>query len=327
MSTVWYCILGALIVAYLVLGGLDQGVAMLLPALRGDAERRSALNAIGPMFLGNEVWAVGAAGVLVAAFPRLEGELFDAAYPVVVAIVLGLLAINAGVQLRGRGRRPGGFDALVAAAGLALALGWGLLFGVLLHGVPLGADGRVHGLAPLGDPRVWLTALANALLVLTHGAAFLLWRLEPGPPRERMRRLVTGLAPVAAGVAVLAIAGWYLRSPGGIRHPAIGTVLALAAAAAALAALPAARAGRGGRAFAATAVSCALPVLAAASALFPAVLASTVDPVATVGVADAAAGGDTLRLLAVGAAPLLPVLAAVQAACWWLFRRRTSLYW
>jgi cytochrome d ubiquinol oxidase subunit II len=382
VSTFWYTILGLIFVLYFVLGGLDQGVAMLLPALRGDGERRAALNAIGPMFLGNEVWAVGAAGLLMAAFPRLDGELYAAAYPALIAIVLGLVALNAGVQLRSRGRRRAGFDALIAASGLTLAVGWGLLFGVLLHGVPLGADGHVHGFAPLADPQVWFTALGNALLVLLHGAAFLLWRLADGAARERMRRLVTRLAPIAAGAVVLVLGGWYLQNPDGIRNPAAGTLLALAIAAAALAAgflaragagagagarvdagagaarrggasgllaahagagageagrggasgLPAARPRAGaGRAFAATAVACALPVIAAAAALFPAVLASTLDPGATVTVDEAAAGTETLRLLALGAAPLLPVLVAVQAACWWLFRagsgRRTTLYW
>jgi cytochrome d ubiquinol oxidase subunit II len=375
VSTFWYTILGLIFVLYFVLGGLDQGVAMLLPALRGDGERRAALNAIGPMFLGNEVWAVGAAGLLMAAFPRLDGELYAAAYPALIAIVLGLVALNAGVQLRSRGRRRAGFDALIAASGLTLAVGWGLLFGVLLHGVPLGADGHVHGFAPLADPQVWFTALGNALLVLLHGAAFLLWRLADGAARERMRRLVTRLAPIAAGAVVLVLGGWYLQNPDGIRNPAAGTLLALAIAAAALAAGFLARAGAGagpagrggasgllaaradagagagpdgrggapglpaaarpragaGRAFAATAVACALPVIAAAAALFPAVLASTLDPGATVTVDEAAAGTETLRLLALGAAPLLPVLVAVQAACWWLFRagsgRRTTLYW
>ncbi|WP_432987262.1 cytochrome d ubiquinol oxidase subunit II [Dactylosporangium sp. CA-233914] len=323
MSTVWYCILGALFATYFALGGLDQGVAMLLPVLRGDGERRAALNAIGPMFLGNEVWIVGAAGVLIAAFPRLEGELFGAAYPVLVAAVLGLLALNAGVQLRSRGRRRGGFDALIAASGVTLATAWGLLFGVLLHGVALTADVHVHGLAPLAAPEVWFTALANVLLVLANGAAYLLWKRRD----ERMRRLVARLAPIAGGVCALAIGGWYLAAPAGIRNPVAGTVLGGAIVAATLAAAALARRGAAGRAFGFTAVACALPVVAAASALFPTVLASTVDPGATVTVDAAAAGRDTLRLLALGAAPLLPVLVAVQAACWWLFRRRTSLYW
>nr|BFE62501.1 cytochrome d ubiquinol oxidase subunit II [Dactylosporangium thailandense] len=316
MSTMWYVILGAVSVAYFVLGGLDQGVAMLLPALRGDDRRREALNALGPMFLGNEVWAVGAAGVLIAAFPRLEGELFTAAYPAVVAAVLGLAALSAGVQLRGRARRRGGFDVLIPAAGLTLATAWGLLFGVLLHGVPIGADGHVHGLAPFADPMVWLTAAANVLLVLAHGAAYLHWKLG--------RPLRPGLPLLAGGVAALALGGWWLAAPAGIRNPVAGTVLALVAVAAVIVAgwVP-----RPWMAFAATAVACALPVVAAASALFPGVLASTLDPGATVTVDGAAAGADTLRLLTLGAAPLLPVLVAVQAACWWLFRRRTSPYW
>jgi len=307
-------------------------VAMLLPAMRGDEERRAALNAIGPMFLGNEVWAVGAAGVLIAAFPRLEGELFTAAYPAVVAVVLGLLALNAGVQLRSRGRRRGGFDALIAAAGLTLAAGWGLLFGVLLHGVPITADGHVHGLAPFGDPMVWLTAAANVLLVLAHGAAYLGWKLGPlpeGPGGVLVARpfVAGGVATLpfaAAGVCALALGGWWLEAPAGVRNPVVGTVLALGGIAAVLAA---GRLRRPGAVFAATAVACALPAVSVASSLFPAVLASTLDPGATITVESAAAGGDALRLLALGAAPLLPVLVAVQAACWWLFRRRTARYW
>ncbi|MFI5908674.1 cytochrome d ubiquinol oxidase subunit II [Dactylosporangium sp. NPDC051541] len=296
MSTLWYGILGALFVAYFVLGGLDQGVAMLLPTMRGDDARRGALNAIGPMFLGNEVWVVGAVGVLIAAFPRLEAELFHAAYPAVIAAVLGLAALNAGVQLRSRGRRRGGFDALIAAAGLTLAGAWGLIFGVILHGP-----------GAFTAPEVWLTALANVLLVVAHGAAFL--RLA----------LLRVLGPVAAGGVVLALGGWYLAAPAHIRNPMLATALALACAGAVLAATFL------NRKF--TAVACALPVVAVASALFPGVLASTLDPGATVTVDGAAAGDATLRLLALGAAPLLPVLVAVQAAGWWLFRRRTSLYW
>jgi cytochrome d ubiquinol oxidase subunit II len=338
MTTFWYTILGLLFVAYFALGGLDQGVAMLIPTMRaGDSERRQALNAIGPMFLGNEVWIVGAIGVLIAAFPRLEGELFGAAYPAIVAVVLALLALNAGVQLRSRGKRRGGFDWLIALSGLVLALGWGLLFGVLLHGVPLTADGHIHGFAQLRDPQVWFTALANVLLVLIHGAAYLIWRLPAGPLRERMRRVTARVAPGAAAVVLLVLGGWYLQDPAGIRNPLVGTVLAVVVALAAAAAGLAARRAQPGpgpgriTAFAATLVACALPVIAVGSALFPSVLASTMDQGATVTVDNAAAGGDALRLLAFGAAPLLPVLVAVQVSCWWLFRRRdrvpTPLYW
>ncbi|MEV4137127.1 cytochrome d ubiquinol oxidase subunit II [Dactylosporangium sp. NPDC049742] len=319
MSTFWFAVLGLLFATYFALGGLDQGVALLLPLYRSDDAKRGALNAVGPMFLGNEVWIVGAVGVLVAAFPRLEGELFGAAYPVVVAVVLGLIALNAGVQLRGRAVRRGGFDALITGGGLVLAAGWGLLLGVVLHGVPVDAGGHVHGFAPLASPAVWLTALANVALVVANGAAYLNWRGVGAPSR-------TG--PAAAVLVVLAAGAWYLQDPPDIRNPLLATVLAAVVVAALVLA---GVAKRPGRAFAATLVACALPVIAVALARYPGVLASTMDPGATVTVDSAAAGGDTLRLLAIGAAPLLPVLVAVQISCWWLFRRResqpTPLYW
>lgn len=338
MSTLWYTILGLLFMAYFALGGLDQGVALLLPLHRGDAAqrdtaqrdaaqrdaaRRRALNAVGPMFLGNEVWIVGAVGVLVAAFPRLEGELFGAAYPVVIVAVAGLIALNAGVQLRGRAVRRGGFDALITGGAAALAVGWGLLLGVVLHGVPLTADGHVHGFAPLASPAVWLTAAVNVVLVVANGAAYLTWRAAS--PVARRVLSVTG--PAGAALVVLATAGWTLQDPPGIRNPLLAAVLAAVIAGALLAT----RFLTGGRAFAATLVACALPVITVALARYPGVLASTMDPGATVTVDSAAAGGDTLRLLAIGAAPLLPVLVAAQVSCWWLFRRResqpTPLYW
>src|SRR5688572_22830904 len=109
MELFWYAILGGLFAAYFGLAGIDYGVGLVLPTIRDEADRRRALNAIGPMFLGNEVWIVGAAGVLIAAFPRLEGELFVATSPILVAVLLGLVAINAAVQLRSRGRRRRGF--------------------------------------------------------------------------------------------------------------------------------------------------------------------------------------------------------------------------
>lgn len=320
--TLWYTILGLLFMASFAFGGLDQGVALLLPLHKDGAGRRAALNAVGPRFLGNEVWIVGAVGVLIAAFPRLEGELFGAAYPVIIVVVLGLTALNAGVQLRGRGTRTGGFDVLITAGAAALAAGWGLLLGVVLHGVPVTTDGHVHGFAPLAAPAVWLTALVNVALVVVNGAAYLAWHGDPS-----RRRLLDRAGPAGAALVLVATAVWYVQDPPGISHPVLATVLAAAVAGALLAT----RFLTGGRALTATLVACALPVITVALARYPGVLASTMDPEATVTVDSAAAGADTLRLLTIGAAPLLPVLAAVQVSCWWLFRRResqpTPLYW
>ena len=321
MTTFWFCVLGVLLATYFALGGIDYGVGLLLPTMRGEDERRRALNAIGPMFLGNEVWIVGAVGVLIAAFPRIEAGLFGATYPLLVAVLLGLVAVNAGVQLRSRGRRRRGFDALIALASATLAIGWGVLLGALVTGLPLTGGGQVAGFRTLLTPYAMICGVANGLLVLAHGTAFLAWRtgkIRAGGARP---------AFVAAALAVLvpvvgAVQGTVARNPGS------ATVLVVVIACAAAGAGVALRRGRLGLAFLATTVATALPVVAAGVALYPDVLVSTVDPAGTVSVAGGAAGDGALRILLFAAGPLLPVLVAVQVAGWWLFRRRpVTVYW
>ncbi|MFD0822292.1 cytochrome d ubiquinol oxidase subunit II, partial [Micromonospora zhanjiangensis] len=102
MDIAWYALLGLFTVAYLVLGGYDYGVGLLLATTGRPEQRRLALTAVGPFFLGNEVWLVAAVGILFGAFPRLEGELLAALYPAVAVAVAGVILVTAAVQSRSR---------------------------------------------------------------------------------------------------------------------------------------------------------------------------------------------------------------------------------
>lgn len=332
MAQFWYALLGLLLVAYFVLGGLDFGVGLVMPALHGE-QRRAALTALGPFFLGNEVWIVGAGGVLFAAFPHIEGDLFTAAYPLVTALVLALVALNAGVQLRSR---PAGdaarrrFDAVIAVAALVLALGWGLLLGDLLTGLPLRPGGAPAPVTALFGGLPVVAGLASVALALAHGSAYLAWRVDGEAACARARRIGVSTAPVAAAlvVAAVAVAATDARVRSTVANPGAAAVLAGIVVVAALLAWFALRADRPRLAVLATAVAMALPVVLVAVALFPHVLVSTLDPTASRTVADGAAGPATLRLLTWLAAPMVPLLVALQAANWWLFRRRPGpRYW
>jgi cytochrome d ubiquinol oxidase subunit II len=322
MVITWYLLLGLLLAGYFALAGFDYGVGMQLgPLGRDEAGRRQALNAIGPLFLGNEVWIVAAIGVLLAAFPTLDGELFIAGYPVVVPLILGLVAVNAGVQLRSRGRRRRGFDLLIAVASVVLAVTWGLLLGNLLAGLPAGRaqPERLFGWFP------GLTALALLAIVALHGATYLAWR-SGEPVRSRAVRRTRWLVPLALGLSVLAVLGGFLSAQ--VRHatgqPVAAVLLGLAVLGALAGAGLALRSGRYRAAFLATALACALPVLLVGAARYPEVLPG-------LPVAGAAAGAPTLNLLGAVALPLFPVLLAVQVLSWWIFRRRPDrpapTYW
>jgi len=316
MEIFWYGVLGAILFTYFALGGLDYGVGLLLPAMLTERDRRRALNAVGPRFLGNEVWIVAAAGVLIAAFPRLEGALFHAVYPVFIALLLALVAVNAAWQLRSRGRARRGFDALIVLASAVLAFGWGVVLGALLTGLSPSQSLGVPGWYPL------LVGLGTAGLFAVHGAVYLAWRLDA----PRGRAIANGLfAPVAAVVALAGLFGY--ASPevrAAVANPGTATALVLLIPAALTGAAFALRAGRGGLATLATACAAGLPVVATGAALYPNVLVG-------VTVAEGAAGPDALAFLTATAAPLLPVLAAAQIACWWLYRQRDDarvpVYW
>lgn len=315
MDLGWYLLLGLTFATYLVLGGTDYGVGVLYARPATEAGRRVALNALGPFLLGNEVWLVAAAGLLFGAFPRLEGALLSALYPAVSAGVVGSLLTITAVVLRGRAApaaRPR-WDRLVTVGGVLATVGWGALLGGLLQGVRAGAG---HGITAFTAA----CGLAMVALATAHGAAYLALRL-PAEAARRHTALVTRLVPAAlAAVGTAAAVGLLssrVRESAGRGIPAILLLAALVAALAA--AWLAARRGRPGWAFAATATSMALPVLLVGAATYPYAL---VLPDGGLTVADAAADPRTLRLLGPVLLPLVPVLFAVQAAGWWVFRRR-----
>lgn len=331
MELAWYALLGLFLAGYLVLGGYDYGVGLLLARGGTPAGRRAALTAVGPFFLGNEVWLVAAVGILFGAFPTLEGELLAGLYPAVLAALAGVVLVTAGVPLRSRPaseRARAGWDRVVVTGSTLAALGWGTVLGGLLQGVPPHGGGVGH----LRTPFVAAAGLATLALMAVQGATFLTLRL-PAADAAGVGRLARRLIPVAlAAVAAATVLG--VLSPrvrAAVSQPAAAALLLSALVTALLVARTGLGRGRAGVAFAATSAALALPVALVGAALWPRILVSTADPAASLTVADAAASGPTLALLGWLALPLLPALLGFQAMCWWIFRGRTDgrapVYW
>ncbi|MEV1074500.1 cytochrome d ubiquinol oxidase subunit II [Micromonospora parva] len=335
MDLAWYAVLGLFFATYLVLAGYDYGVGLLLARGVGPAGRRETLTALGPFFLGNEVWLVATVGILFGAFPLLEGELLAGCYPAVVGALVGVILVTVGVQLRSR---PGGersrarWDRVVMIGSALAALGWGALLAALLQGVPLQTDGHVAGVTHLATPFAAAAGIAMVTVVAVHGATFLTLRLSAGAAAEA-GRTARRLVPVAlTAVAVATVVGLLsARVRDAVQRPAVAVLLPVLLVAALLAARAALARQRPGWAVVATGAALALPVVLVGAALWPYVLVSTTDPDASLRVADAAASAPTLRLLGWVALPLLPALLGFQAMCWWVFRGRTDgrapVYW
>ncbi|GAA2801781.1 cytochrome d ubiquinol oxidase subunit II [Saccharopolyspora taberi] len=325
LETAWLALLGFLLCGYFALGGYDYGVQMLQPIVGRDGSGRKAmLGALGPFFLGNEVWLVAFAGVLFGAFPFLEGTLLGGMQSLVVAILIGIVVGNAAVQLRSRSGDAGRkvWDGLVVFGGLVPALAWGLFVGVLLNGVPMGADHRwAFGLSELANPFVLLSGVTGAVLFAAHGATFLALRTH-GDLAERAAGIGRSLllAAIAAFAVTFVVGTFTVNLTNAVAAVVFSVLVALALVVARFSLAQQ----RPGRAFGATSVAAALPVLLLGFGQYPYVLVSSENPELSMTVSEGAADTATLGLLTGFGVVLIPVIIAYQAWSWWTFRGRVD---
>lgn len=332
LETLWLALLGLLLAGYFVLGGYDYGVQMLHPLLggrdghqAGRTGRNAALDAMAPFFLGNEVWLVAFTGVLFGAFPHLEGSLLSGLYPLIVAILVGLVLGNAAVQLSARARSARGrglWNALIVFGGALPAVCWGLVVGLLLHGVPRRADGSFHiGFGDVFSPFVLACGVTTALLFAAHGAAFVALRSAPEVASEA-RRLGAVLLRAVGAAGSLALLLTIFGAGASMENRATSAVVAALYATALVGAWWYLSHGHHRRAFAATCGATLLPVVLVGAGHYPYVLISSSGPGMTI--RQAAADTASLKILIAFGVVLIPVILAYQTWSWWAFRGRTG---
>src|SRR6187200_1787645 len=178
LALVWFILLAVLWTGYLVLEGFDFGVAMLMPfAGRNNTERRVALNTIGPVWDGNEVWLLTAGGATFAAFPEWYATMFSAFYLAFLVLLIALIVRNMGLEYRGKRdndawRRR--WDWSIIGGSVAAPLLVGVALTNVVRGVPIDKDMEYVGnLFTLLNPMSLLGGLTVLGLSLTHGAFYL----------------------------------------------------------------------------------------------------------------------------------------------------------
>lgn len=322
LTVVWFGLIALLWAGYLVLEGFDFGVGMLLHTLPRDRrERRVMINTVGPVFDGNEVWLITAAGAMFAAFPEWYATTFSAYYLPLLLVLLALIVRNVGFEFRHKRPDPvwqRRWEWAITAGSVVPAVVWGVLLTGLVGGIPVDADAvYVGGLAELFTPYALLGGLVTSSLFLTHGALFTALKTV-GPLRHRARALALRLGALA-GTSLTVLVLWT-----SLEHS--GTVWTLVLGAAAVAALAlgllAAWLGREGWAFAGTSASVAALVGTLYVTLFPNLVVSSLDPAWNLTVANASSTSYTLTIMTVASLVALPVVVGYQAWTYWVFRRR-----
>ena len=323
LQTIWFVAVAVLWTGFLLLEGFDLGVAALLPVLGRDArDRHLMLRTIGPLWDGNEVWLITAAGAVFAAFPGWYATWLPALYLPFVLVLLGLIVRAVAFEWRHQHPDPR-WDAtwtwVITGGSLVAALGVGAALAATTLGLSVDAHGtRVGGaFAGLGWPAL-LGAAAVVGFAVVHGALFLALKTD-GPVRLRARAFALRWSPVA-GLPLLAWAGLVQLREGTLATGVLWLVAALA--------VPVAwaqlRLDREGPAFAAWAGLLLASAATLFGAAYPVVLPSTVSRAYDVTIATASVSQYTLTVMTWVAAVGLPVVLAYQAWTYWVFRRRLT---
>lgn len=323
LPTAWFIAIAALWIGFLLLEGFDLGVGMLLLfSTRKDRQRRLMLNAIGPVWDGNEVWLITAGAATFAAFPMWYASLFSALYIPVTIMLVSLIFRAVAIEYRGKGsteRWRLWWDRALGLGSLGAAFGIGAILALTTTGLPINANGdRVGGAFAWFTPYAILGGLAVVGFSLVHASAFLGLKTE-GEVRVRARNFLVRWSPIA----LLPIVGWVLAVQ--LRNGSLATwALVVVAMVAVVFGWISARAGREGRAF----IGIAAFLLAGASSMFaavyPVVLPSTLDSAFDLTISNAASGSYTLGVMSVVAAIGLPLVFLYQGYTYWVFRRRLS---
>ncbi len=330
LSDLWFIAIAVLWAGYFVLEGFDFGVGILLPLLsRGDTDRRVMINAIGPVWDGNEVWLLTAGGATFAAFPSWYAAMFSAFYLPLLLILVALIIRGVAFEYRGKrdhARWRAGWDAAIFLGSLVPALLWGVAFGNIVRGIPLNAAEHFTGnFFTFLNPYALLGGVTTLTLFTLHGALFLALKTTGGL-RARARRAAMAAAPAAivAGGGFLAWTQLSYRASAtsgeGIASAACAALAAVALAAAAGANLRQ----REGAAFAANFTAIAAATASLFTALYPRVLPSTLSPALSLTTGNAASAAQTLAVMTVVACIFLPLVLAYQGWTYWIFRKRVT---
>ena len=198
LPIVFTVLMGAAILAYVVLDGYDLGVGMLMPAADRDEQNRMVAS-IGPFWDANETWLVLGIGLLLVAFPLAHGEILGALYLPVAAMLVGLMLRGVAFELRikAEGWHRELWNWLFWAGSTVASLSQGFMLGRYITGF---APGFGYWLFAF----IVAASLCGGYVLL--GSTWLILRTD-GPLQAKARTWARwGLVWVALGVALVSVA-------------------------------------------------------------------------------------------------------------------------
>jgi len=327
----WFLVFGGVISGYAILDGFDLGAGSLHLFLKKEQSRRIAINAIGPIWDGNEVWLVIGGGALFAGFPVAYAAIFSAFYVPFMIFMVGL--IFRGVAIEFRSKEPmlwwrKSWDIVYCVASIIISLSLGLMLGNVVEGIPLNADHEFAGnWLSFFNPFAILVAITTLALFMMHGAIYLTMKTE--------NRLFVKLHLLANNFTVFFVVSFVITTLYTLLyiphlsdffrgHPAYFSIPLLMILS--IANIPRqVKKGKYRYAFISSAVTIALLLIMVALEVFPYLLYSPGLPANSITVYNGASSVRTVKILLVIALIGTPLVGLYTCFVFWTFKGKVTL--
>lgn len=327
---IWFVLWSVLWAVYFMLDGFVLGSGMLHFVLgKSEGEKRVLINAIGPVWDGNEVWLLTAGGATFAAFPTTYALMFSYLYTALLLLLFALIIRGVSYEFRSKGESDGwrrGWDRAIVVGNFLPALLFGVAFGNIFEGFPMDATGYHGSLLYLLNPYGLLTGALFVMLFAVHGALYMSVKTT-GALRERAAGLAVRLWPVLLVVAVLFL-GYthfatklyvnYRQSPGLLVAP-------LLAVAALISIRVFAAVGRWLTAFAASCLTILSVIATGVIGLYPNLIPSSLDTAYSLTIFNSSSSPYTLKIMTVVAFIFVPIVIGYKIWVYRVFRAPLSV--
>ncbi|MBG9376752.1 cytochrome d ubiquinol oxidase subunit II [Panacibacter sp. DH6] len=207
-STWWFLVVGATFTGYAILDGFDLGAGAIHLFFNKEESRRIALNAIGPVWDGNEVWLVIGGGTLFAGFPKVYAAVFSAFYIPFMLFLVALIFRAISIEFRSKEPMPWWrkmWDVSYSISSIIVTLSLGVVLGNVLLGLPIDKGGVYRGSTlDFINPYAILVGITTLALFMMHGAIYLVMKTE--------KRLYTKLTIIVRDTTVFFVISVLLLS-------------------------------------------------------------------------------------------------------------------
>ena len=327
----WFLVFGAVISGYAILDGFDLGAGALHLFLNKEQSRRIAMNAIGPVWDGNEVWLVIGGGALFAGFPVAYAAIFSAFYIPFMIFMVGIIFRAVAIEFRSKEpmlwwRKL--WDVAYCISSIIIALSLGFMLGNVAEGIPLNQEKEFSGdwLSFL-NPFAILVSLTTLALFMVHGAIYLAMKTE-NRLFAKLHLLTNNFIIFFVVTFVITtlytllyiphLSDFFRSRPGFFVIPVLMT--------ATIANIPRqVKRGKYRYAFLSSAATIALLLIMVSLEVFPYLLYSPQNPANSITIYNAASSSKTMKILLIIALIGTPLVGIYTSFVFWTFKGKVKL--